>query len=89
MHKREVNMLSGPIAKGLFTIAIPVMVMNVLQSLFNMIDMTILKTFDTGGGTAVGAVGTCGSLITLVTFVSINTNYYWIRCDCGIICIGN
>lgn len=60
-------MLSGSIVKGLLSIAIPIMIMNVIQSLFNIIDMTILKNYDTGGGIAVGAVGACGSLITLIT----------------------
>ena len=59
-------MLSGSITKGLLTISIPVMVMNVVQSMFNILDMTILKSFDTDG-MAVGAVGACGSLITLIT----------------------
>lgn len=59
-------MLEGSIFKGLFTLAMPIMVMNVLQSLFNIIDMTILKTFGTSGN-AVGAVGVCSSLITLIT----------------------
>lgn len=67
MKKTEVNMLSGSIVKGLLSIAIPIMVMNVVQSLFNIIDMTILKSYDSGGGIAVGAVGTCGTLITLIT----------------------
>ena len=67
MLKKEVNMLSGSIYKGLLSIALPIMVMNIIQSLFNIIDMTVLKTFDTGGGTAVGAVGTCGTLISLIT----------------------
>lgn len=67
MHKKDVNMLSGPITKGLLTIAIPIMVMNVVQSLFNIIDMAILKNYDSGGGIAVGAVGTCGTLISLIT----------------------
>lgn len=65
--KREVNMLSGSIVKGLLTIALPIMVMNVVQSLFNIIDMTILKSYDAGGGSAVGAVGACGTLISLIT----------------------
>ena len=60
-------MLSGSIYKGLLSIALPIMVMNIIQSLFNIIDMTVLKTFDTGGGTAVGAVGTCSTLISLIT----------------------
>ena len=67
MGKKDVNMLSGSILKGLLAISIPVMIMNVVQSLFNIMDMTILKTYDSGGGTAVGAVGVCGTLITLIT----------------------
>lgn len=66
MGKKDVNMLSGSISKGLFTISIPVMVMNVVQTMFNILDMTILKSYDTDG-MAVGAVGACGSLITLIT----------------------
>lgn len=65
MRTKDVNMLSGSITKGLLTISLPVMVMNVLQSLFNLIDMTVLKTYNTGN--AVGAVGVCGTLISLIT----------------------
>ncbi len=65
MKKNEVNMLSGSIAKGLLTIALPIMAMNVLQSLFNIIDMTLLGMLV--GDNPVGAVGTCGSLISLFT----------------------
>lgn len=67
MAKQDVNMLDGPIIPGLLTIALPIMVMNVLQSMFNIVDMTVLKMFDTSGGYAVGAVGTCGTLISLIT----------------------
>ena len=67
MRRREVNMLSGSIVKGLLSIAIPVMIMNVIQSLFNIIDMTILKNYDVSGGNSVGAVGACGAMITLIT----------------------
>lgn len=66
-RKNEVDMLSGPIVKGLMTIAIPIMIMNVLQSLFSIADMTILKMFDTDGGYSVGAVGACSMLISLIT----------------------
>lgn len=65
--KKEVNMLSGSIMKGLFAIAMPIMVMNVLQSLFTVVDMTVLKFFDTADGFSVGSVGSCGMLITLIT----------------------
>ena len=58
-------MLNGPIVKGLLTIAIPIMIMNVIQSMFNIIDMTILKNFGQNG--SVGAVGVCSYLISLVT----------------------
>jgi putative MATE family efflux protein len=66
MQKNNVNMLSGSITKGLLLISIPIMIMSVIQSLFNIIDMTVLKLFDTDG-LAVGAVGVCGTLITLST----------------------
>lgn len=60
-------MLEGSIFKGLLAIAIPIMLMNVVSSLFNVVDMTVLKIFDTGDGYAVGAVGNCGMLISLVS----------------------
>ncbi len=65
--KKEVNMLSGSIMKGLFSIAVPIMIMNVVMSLFNIVDMTVLRMFDSSGGYAVGAVGACGTLISLIT----------------------
>ncbi len=66
-NKKEVNMLSGSIMKGLMTISIPIIIMNVLQSLFNIVDMTILKMYDTDGGYSVGAVGACGTLFSFIT----------------------
>lgn len=68
--KRNVNMLSGSIVGGLLALALPVIVMNVLQSLFTMIDMKVLKEFaesKDAADIAVGAIGAVGSLITLVT----------------------
>ena len=44
-NKKEVNMLSGSIMKGVLTIAIPIMIMNVLQSVFNIIDGAIRISF--------------------------------------------
>ena len=69
--KREVNMLSGSILKGVLTIAIPIMIMNVLQSVFNIIDGAILKMYDTDGGYSVGAVGACGTLFSFITGLAI------------------
>ncbi len=66
LGKKDVNMLSGSITKGLLIIAIPIMLMNVLISLFNILDMWVLKLYDTDG-LSVGAVGACKTLITLIT----------------------
>ena len=65
LKKRDVNMLEGSIVKGLLAIAIPIMVMNVLSSLFNLIDTRMLKTFE--GELAAGAVSASGSLITFIS----------------------
>ena len=67
MYTKNVNMLQGPIAPGLLRITVPIMVMQVLQSIFNIIDMSVLKMADSSGGYAVGAVGSCSMLITLIT----------------------
>lgn len=65
MRVSKVDMLSGPIVKGLLSMTIPIMIMNVMQTMFNVIDMTVLGKFV--NDTAVGAVGACGMLITLCT----------------------
>jgi len=65
MRKSTTNMLSGSIFKGLLAMSIPIMIMNVAQTLFNIMDMTALKWFS--NDRAVGAVGACGMLITLFT----------------------
>ncbi len=67
MLKKEVNMLEGSIFRGILAIALPIMLMNVTTTLFNVVDMTVLRIFDTADGYAVGAVGSCGMLITLVS----------------------
>ncbi|MBE6650142.1 MAG: MATE family efflux transporter [Ruminococcaceae bacterium] len=63
LGKNKVDMLSGPIFKGLISMTIPIMIMNVMQNMFNIVDMWALKSFSSE--TAVGAVGACGTLITL------------------------
>ena len=65
MKTNNVNMLSGSITKGLLAMTIPIMIMNVMQNLFTIIDMTVLKIFS--DDRAVGSVGACGMLITLST----------------------
>ncbi len=73
LKKNNVDMLSGSIFKGLLALTIPIMIMNVMQVLFNLIDMTILGKFADDG--AVGAVGTCSVLISLCTglFIGVST----------------
>ena len=65
LKNKNVNMLSGSITKGLLALTIPIMVMNVVQNIFNIVDMTVLGNW-VGDG-AVGAVGASGMLITLCT----------------------
>ena len=64
--KKDVDMLSGSIVKGLLTIAIPIMIMNVMQSLFNIIDMRVLKLYAVNPDDTVGAVGVSGFLSVLL-----------------------
>lgn len=63
----EVNMLSGPIVKNLFLFAFPLMLSNLLQSLYNMADMIVLGRF--AGKAALAAVGTTGSTYSLIVNV--------------------
>ncbi len=65
MNIRNIDMLSGSIVKGLILLAVPIMIMNVSQSLFGIIDMMVLQYFS--DDRAVGAVGACGTLMTLCT----------------------
>ncbi len=67
--RKEVNMLSGSITKGLLAIAVPIMVVNVVQTLFNIIDMTILRMF--GNASAVGSAGASSTLIALMTAIAV------------------
>lgn len=65
MKSRHVDMLNGSITKGLLSLTMPIMIMNVLQALFNIVDMTVLGKFSNDA--AVGAVGACTILTVLST----------------------
>ena len=69
MKHHEVDMLSGSIVRGLLAMTLPIMVMNLSQSLFSVIDMTVLGKLVNDD--AVGAVGACGMLITLINSLMI------------------
>ena len=61
------NMLEGSIVKGLLAMALPTMLANVIQSMYSIVDMRVLKMFDPGDGLAIGAVSACGNLTSLIT----------------------
>ncbi len=72
-RSRSVDMLSGSVFKGLFAMTIPIIIMNVVQNIYSLIDMTVLGKF--ASDSAVGAVGTCSTLISLCTglFIGVST----------------
>lgn len=65
MKTNNVNMLSGSVFKGLLSMTVPIMIMNIMQTMFNVVDMFVLGKFV--NDSAVGAVGACGTLISLCT----------------------
>ena len=73
LRRNNVDMLSGSVFQGLFSLTIPIMIMNVMQTMFNLVDMMILGKF--ANDAAVGAVGVCSVLITLCTglFIGISS----------------
>ena len=72
MKLKNTDMLSGSITKGLISMSIPIMIVNITTSLFNMFDMVMLRIFS--DESAVGAVGACGMLITLCTTLLTGTS---------------
>ena len=63
-ERRELDMCSGPILKGILAFAIPIMIMNLLQLLFNAADTIVVGRFN--GKEAMAAVGATGSLVNLL-----------------------
>ena len=61
---RQVNMLEGPIWKGLITFAIPIFLGNLFQQLYNTADTLIVGNFL--GKEALAAVSSSGNLIHLM-----------------------
>lgn len=62
--RREYDMCSGPILKGMLAFAVPIMVMNLLQLLFNAADTIVVGRFN--GKEAMAAVGAVGPMINLL-----------------------
>ena len=67
LKRKDVNMLEGSIVKGLLAMALPTMLANVVQSMYSIVDMRVLKMFDPGDGLAIGAVSACSNLTSLIT----------------------
>ena len=69
-------MLSGSITKGLLAMTLPIIAMGVMASLFNLIDMAVLRLY--ADDSAVGAAGASGTIITvcttLITGISVGAN---------------
>ena len=73
MHiNKTVDMLDGPLWKGILYFAIPIAVSSVLQQCFNAADMAIVGRFE--GEQALAAVGSNGAFINLLinTFVGLS-----------------
>ena len=68
MSKRyEMDMTTGPLLGKMIRFALPVVLSNVLQLLYNAADSIIVGRFDTDGKLALAAVGSTASIIHLVT----------------------
>ncbi len=60
----SINMLEGPLLGKLLLFTLPIIGSNVLQSFFNTVDMIVVGHFE--GDVALGAVGTCSALTSLI-----------------------
>ncbi len=68
-RSNEIQMTEGPLLGKLLLFTLPIIGSNILQALFNTVDMIVVGKFD--GDLALGAVGTTGSLISLITSIFI------------------
>lgn len=62
--KHSLDMTQGPFLKKLFTFAVPLMIMGILQLLYNTADTVVVGRF--AGKEALAAVGATGSLVSLI-----------------------
>ncbi len=65
MDSTAKTMTEGPLAKQILLVSIPLALSNLLQVLFNMSDVAVVGRF--AGSTALGAVGSTSTLVTLFT----------------------
>ena len=64
MKKTSVNLLEGPILRAMITFAIPVMIANIFQQLYNTVDIMIVGRFL--GEESLAAVGATAAIFELV-----------------------
>ena len=60
----SINMLEGPLLGKILLFTLPIIGSNILQTLFNTVDMIVVGRFE--GDLALGAVGTCSGLTALI-----------------------
>ena len=59
------SMTEGPLAKQILLVSLPLALSNLLQILFNLSDVAVVGRF--AGSTALGAVGSTATFVTLFT----------------------
>ena len=63
--KGTIDFTDGPIFGKMLKFALPIMATALLQTLYNASDMIVVGQFSPNGAFSMGAVGACGSLISL------------------------
>ncbi|MBQ6672333.1 MAG: hypothetical protein IJM73_03825, partial [Spirochaetales bacterium] len=61
---RDMDLLHGPIFPKILSFVLPLMLTNLLQSLYNAADMIIVGLSNVSG--AIGAIGTTGAMINII-----------------------
>lgn len=64
-----IDLTEGPVGSRLLRFSVPFMIANLLQTLYNMVDMVVVGHFV--GADGLSAVSTCGEIIQLYTFIAI------------------
>lgn len=75
---RNINLTEGSIAEGLIKFAIPLLLTNFLQQLYNTADLMIVGRF--AGKNPMAAVGATGPVSNLLIGLFFRA-YYWCVCN--------
>ena len=84
-ERKPLDIANGPLMPNIFTFAIPLMLSEMMQILFNSADTIIVGKF--GGDQALAAVGATGSIVFLLTSL-----FYGLSTGANVLiacCIGN